>query len=299
MVLVKNGCIYNAFTRGEKRMKKILIAGKNSYIGLSLKNYLESATDEYQIEELDTMGFDSSNYSFTDFDTIVCVAGIAHIKETKDNAQLYYSVNRDLCVKIAEKSKLDGVKHFIFLSSMSVYGKNSGVITPDTKPEPTSHYGKSKLGAEELLSSLCDENFKIATIRPPMVYGKDCRGNFQTVIKLVDKLPFFPKVNNMRSMIYIDNLCNFIKICIDESKSGLFCPQNAEYVNTSLMAGVIAAKKKKKLFMSRLLGLAVYIMRPFIPMLNKAFGDLIYKDMKNDNFPYCVVDQIDSFEKSI
>lgn len=280
-------------------MKKVLIVGKGSYIGLSLKHYLENNSTDYFVEELDTLDYNPSDHNFKDFDVVVCVAGIAHIKETNENAHLYYSVNRDLCVQIAQAAKLDGVGHFIFLSSMSVYGKISGTITPDTVPAPKNHYGKSKLEAEKLLTSLHDNDFKIAIIRPPMVYGKDCKGNFQTVIKLVDKLPVFPKINNIRSMIHIDNLCNFIKICIDHSKTGVFCPQNEEYVNTSTMASVIAAKKNKKIFLSRLLGLGVFIMRPFVSLLNKAFGDLVYKNMENDDFSYCVVDQTTSFEKSV
>ena len=284
---------------GGKSVKRILIVGKNSYIGLSLKHYLKDKVNDYYLEELDTFGFDSASHNFKGFDTVVCVTGIAHIKETKANAQLYYSVNRDLCVQIAKKCKLEGVGHFVFLSSMSVYGKDCGIITPNTKPVPKNNYGKSKLQAEELLTSLCDKNFKITIIRPPMVYGKNCKGNFQTVIKLVDKLPIFPKVNNMRSMIHIDNLCNFIKICIDESKEGIFCPQNEEYVNTSTMAGIIATKKTKKLLLSRILGLAVVIMRPFSSLLKKAFGNLIYKDMETDNFSYCIIDQITSFNSSV
>ena len=182
---------------------------------------------------------------------------------------------------------------------MSVYGKISGIITPDTVPAPKNNYGKSKLQAEELLTSLHDKNFKITIIRPPMVYGKDCKGNFQTVIKLVDKIPIFPKIDNMRSMIHIDNLCNFIKICIDKSKPGVFCPQNEEYVNTTTMASIIATKKNKKLLLSGLFGVVVFIMRPFVPLVNKAFGNLVYRNMENDDSSYCIVDQITSFKKSV
>lgn len=285
--------------KGVEIMKKILIVGKNSYIGLSLKHYLENEQSNYSVEELDTLGFNGSVHNFNGFDAVVCVAGIAHIKETKENTQLYYEVNRDLAVQIAEKAKADGVGHFIFLSTMSVYGMESGVITLDTLPAPKNNYGKSKLQAEQLLSALCDESFKLTIIRPPMVYGKNCKGNFQAVVKLACKLPVFPKVNNARSMIYIDNLCNFIKICIDKSKTGIFCPQNQEYVNTSAMAKVIASQKSKKLFLSRTLGVLVAIVRPFSSLLTKAFGSLIYKDMESDNFSYCVIDIESSFKDSV
>lgn len=280
-------------------MKKILIVGKNSYIGRSLKNFLEKEPNTYCAEELETVDFDPTAHTFRGFDVIVCVAGIAHVKETKENAQLYYKVNRDLAVQIAKKAKAEGVGHFIFLSTMSVYGLERGVITPDTLPAPKNHYGRSKLQAENLLSELCDESFKLTIIRPPMVYGKNCKGNFQTVVNLACKLPVFPKVNNARSMIYIDNLCNFIKLCAVHSKAGIFCPQNKEYVNTSAMAKAIATQKNKKLFLSSVLGMAVSAAAPFNSRLRKAFGSLIYKDMDSDGFSYCVIDGESSFQRSV
>lgn len=177
--------------------------------------------------------------------------------------------------------------------------KNSGIITEQTKPMPINNYGKSKLQAEHLLYSLQSENFKVVILRPPMVYGKNCKGNFQAILKIVDKIPVFPKINNSRSMIYIDNLCEFIKLCIVEERDGIYFPQNSKYVQTTNMAKVIAAEKKRKVFFSRFLGIMVCIIRPFIPMANKAFGSLIYSEMEKDNFSYCIVDEIESFKRSI
>ncbi len=280
-------------------MKKIVIAGKGSYIGNCLKAYLEAASDAYAVEELDTLQYDEATCDFHGVDAVVCVAGIAHIKETDENRHLYYTVNRDLPVSLAKKAKEHGVRQFVFLSSMSVYGKDSGVITPATKPEPKSAYGDSKWQAEQQLDALRSEDFAIAVLRPPMVYGKDCKGNFQTVVKIVDKLPVFPQIKNRRSMIYIDNLSAFIQLCIDGVKDGVYCPQNREYVQTSAMAKVIAAEKNKKVFFSRLLGLAVRMIRPFVSMANKAFGDLIYEGTEQDDYVYCVVDEVTSFQKSV
>lgn len=132
-----------------------------------------------------------------------------------------------------------------------------------------------------------------------MVYGKNCKGNFQTVVKLVEVLPIFPKIKNRRSMIYIDNLCEFIRLCIEEEKVGLFFPQNKEYVETSKMAEIIAEELNKKVFFSRGLGFAVYLIKPFVKIANKAFGNLIYQGTEKDNYAYCVIDEIDSFKKSV
>lgn len=280
-------------------MKKIVIAGKNSYIGTAFKEYIENISNDYIIETIDTYNFDNASYNFRGCDAAICVAGIAHIKETHKNKEMYYEINRDLPLKIAAKAKSDGVKRFIFLSTMSVYGKTSGIITPDTVPNPNSNYGKSKLQAENMLLSLENDFFKIVIIRSPMVYGKNCKGNFQTVVKLVEVLPIFPKIKNRRSMIYIDNLCEFIRLCIEEERAGLFFPQNKAYVETSKMAEIIAEKLNKKVFFSRILGLAVYLIRPFVKIANKAFGNLIYQETEKDNYNYCVIEEIDSFKKSV
>ena len=279
--------------------KRVLVTGKNSYIGTAFKEYIENISNDYIIETIDTYNFDNASYNFRGCDAVICVAGIVHIKETRKNKEMYYKINSDLPLKIAAKAKSDGVKQFIFLSTMSVYGKTSGIITPDTVPTPNSNYGKSKLQAENMLLSLENNFFKIVIIRPPMVYGKNCKGNFQTVVKLVKALPIFPKIKNRRSMIYIENLCEFMRLCIEEERAGLFFPQNKEYVETSKMAEIIAEKLNKKVFLSRILGFAVYLIRPFVKIANKAFGNLIYQETEKDNYNYCVIDEIDSFKKSV
>ena len=102
------------------------------------------------------------------------------------------------------------------------------------------------------------------------------------------KLPVFPKVKNERSMIYIDNLSSFIKMCIDKELSGLYLPQNRQYVQTADMAKIIAGKIGKKLYMSFLLGVGIKICMPFLLIAQKGFGSLIYKDTEEFEYAYCV-----------
>ena len=124
-------------------MKKILITGANSYIGTSFEKYiLENYPQEYTVETVDMTNPSWKEKDFSEFDCVFHVAGIAHIKETKEKAKLYYSVNRDLAVETTEKAKNEGVKQFVFLSSMSVYGIETGIINKETVPEPKSNYGK-------------------------------------------------------------------------------------------------------------------------------------------------------------
>lgn len=258
-------------------MRKILITGANSYIGTSFEKYMSQWPDKYQIDTIDMKDGSWRKKSFAGYDVVYHVAGIAHIKETKENAHLYYEINRDLPIEVAKKAKADRVKQFIYLSSMSVYGIDTGVITKDTKSNPKSNYGKSKIQAEEGLEKLKSEDFKIAVMRPPMVYGDGCKGNYNTIIKLVKKFPVFPKVNNKRSMIHIDNLSTFVQKIVDEELGGLYFPQNKEYVNTTELAKQIAISFNKTIRCSAFLGFCVVCLKPFSKTIRKAFGNLIYK----------------------
>jgi UDP-glucose 4-epimerase len=218
---------------------------------------------------------------FSPYDVVFHVAGIAHIKESRTNRELYYKVNRDLAYETAEKAYADGVKQFIFLSSMSVYGIETGVITKETPLQPKSAYGKSKAEAEQLIKSLENDLFRIAILRPPMVYGKGCKGNYPRLAKLALRLPIFPDIDNKRSMIYIDNLCEFIRLLIDDYGAGLFFPQNAEYVKTSEMVRLVAEAHGKRIRMVKLFNPILRILR--VSIISKVFGDLVY-DMTISNY---------------
>ena len=188
-------------------MKKILITGANSYIGTSFEKYIEkNFPAHYKVDTIDMIDDSWRKKSFAGYDSVFHVAGIVHRKEKKENEEMYYRVNRDLTVEVAKKAKAEGVKQFIFLSSGSVYGMESGIITKETKPTPKSYYGKSKLQAEEIISGLESSVYKICIVRPLMVYGEGCKGNYQTIVKIIKKSPVFPRINNRRSLIHISNL---------------------------------------------------------------------------------------------
>lgn len=257
-------------------MKKILITGKNSYVGNSFETWLKNYPSEYEVNKISLRNDSWKEHDFSVYDSVIHVAGIAHRKETKENEQLYYKVNRDLAYEVAEKAKDEVVPHFIFLSSMSVYGMDTGVINQETVPDPKSNYGKSKLQAEELIDSLKDESFKVAILRPPMIYGKGCKGNYPRLAKLALKTPVFPIIENQRSMLYVGNLSVSLKYIIDNRKVGLFFPQNNEFVNTSKMVYMIAKHHHKSLFMTRILNPFLFIMRKN-GKLKKVFGNLVYE----------------------
>lgn len=280
-------------------MKKVLITGANSYIGESFRTYMQQFHDAYCVDTLDMIGDDWRSAQLSDYDVVFHVAGIVHKKETVQNESLYYKVNRDLVAELAQKAKNAGVSQFVFMSTMSVYGLDSGVITPDTKPMPTSHYGKSKLEAEAALTALQDKNFAVSILRPPMVYGKGCPGNFQMLLSLVKKSPVFPAVKSHRSMIFVDNLCAFVHLIIEKECSGVFFPQNRLNANITEIAKIMAKVMHRRVFFSRLAGLGVKMLIPVFRPARKAFSTLIYQNCEQFDYCYCTEDLEGSIRKSI
>lgn len=287
-------------------MKKVLITGANSYIGTSYENYIkENYPNEFQIDTLDMKDPNWKNYDFSKYDSIFHVAGIAHAdvgNVSEETKQLYYRVNTDLAIETAKKAKQVKVKQFIFMSSMIVYsGCKETYITKETKPKAENFYGDSKLQADLAIQELDDNAFKTCVIRPPMIYGKGSKGNYPMLAKLATKLPVFPKVNNKRSMLYIENLCEFIRLMIENEESGIFFPQNAEYVNTSNMVRTIAEVKGHRIFMIPGFDFIIRCISK-IPckigyLANKAFSDSSY-DMAMSNYDKKNY-RMNSFEKSI
>ena len=260
---------------GADQVKKILITGANSYIGDSVRDYLARTPQSYEVTVKDTVGWKPEAADFEGFDVVFNVAGIAHIKETKKNRHLYYEINRDLSISIARTAKSAGVKQLILLSTMSVYGMNVGHITKEMPVNPKNAYGRSKAEADAEIKKLEDEKFRFVCLRPPMVYGEGCKGNYQKLRKFALKSPLFPNYKNERSMIFIGNLCEFVKNCIDEEKHGLFFPQDAEYVNTGEMVKKIAEKNGRKIRLTRIFNPAIRIL-PF-GVIKKVFGSLTYE----------------------
>lgn len=268
-------------------MKKILITGTGSYIGTSFKNWISKWPDEYEVQTIDMRGNDWKENFFSDYDVVYHIAAIVHVKE--NYTEKYFNVNRDLTFEVARKAKKEGVKHFIFLSTMGVYGAETGYINESTKTDPKTPYAKSKLEAEALLNRLADDSFKVTIVRPPIVYGKDCRGNYPRLARIALKLPFFPMINNERSMIFIDNLSEFIRLVINYKVGGLFFPQNKEYVNTTELMSLVSNIHGKNLKFTKFFNPGVYLGIKFSTTFRKVFGSFVY-DKHMPGGPGCLVD---------
>lgn len=269
-------------------MKKVLITGANSYIGMTFENWVKEQKEPIITETLDMKEASWKEKDFHGYDAIFHVAGIAHAdvgKVTEEQKALYYKVNADLTIECAKKAKAEGVKQFVFMSSIIVYGESAGigqtrVIAKDTPLTPANFYGDSKVKAEEGLQPLMDESFRVVILRPPMIYGKGSKGNYPLLSKMAKKLPLFPNIENQRSMLYVGNLCKFISLMILNEENGIFYPQNAEYVRTSDMVQAIAKVHGKRVCMTKLFNPMLRLMGrmggKFGGLVNKAFGNMVY-----------------------
>lgn len=273
-------------------MKKILITGANSYIGTSFERYIkENYPDNYTVDTVDMLNGSWREKSFSGYDSVYHVAGIAHSDSGKIGAEkekLYYAVNTDLTVETAKKAKADGAGQFIFMSSAIVYGGSAPIgkdklITIDTPVSPENCYGDSKVQAENGIRPLSDEKFKVAILRPPMIYGKGSKGNYPLLSKIAQKTPIFPYVENVRSMLYIENLCEFVRLTVESGVSGTFLPQNAEYSNTSELVRLIAEAHGKRVIIAKGFGWILKLLSHLTPAINKAFGSMRY-DMEMSEY---------------
>ncbi len=272
-------------------MKRILITGADSYVGTSVERYLLEyngvrGREHYRIDTISLLDETWKNYDFAPYDAVFHVAGIAHAdvgRVSEETKKLYYRVNRDLALEAAAIARDQGVKQFIYMSSVIVYGESAPVggkkhITQQTPPAPANFYGDSKWQAEEGLRRLETDSFHVAVLRPPMIYGKGSKGNYPVLSKLAGKLPVCPAVVNERSMLYVENLAEFVRLLIDSGRGGTFYPQNAEYAVTAEVIRMIAQVKGKRVYLWRILNplvtIAIRLGGKPGGLLNKAFGNL-------------------------
>lgn len=288
--------------------KKILITGANSYIGTSVERWLEQWPDAYEVHALDMVDESWKKSDFSLYEVVFHVAGIAHADighVSEEQKAFYYKINTDLAIETARKACEDGVKQFIFMSSMIVYGDSAPIgvqriISANELPCPANFYGDSKLQAEKGIYKLKKEDFKVVILRPPMIYGKGSKGNYPMLSRLAKKLPIFPYIQNERSMLHIENLCEFVRLMIDYEEDGVYFPQNEEYVQTSQLIKLIGEVKGKKIRLVKCFNPCIWILSK-IPgrigkMTNKAFGNLVYeKSMSNYKINY----RINSLKASV
>jgi UDP-glucose 4-epimerase len=253
---------------------RILITGKNSYIGNSFKNFLKDKP-EFQVDAISVRDNYWKTKSFKDYDVIIHLAALVHKNERKYTLKDYERVNVQLTLDIAKKAIEEGVTKFIFFSTMAVFGKVK-IIKKETPLNPISKYGITKLRAEQVLKSFLENSKMILTIiRPPMIYGVGARGNPGLIEQLSKYISIFPETFNRRSFISIENLNRILFNQLNLFDYRTIHPQDPKYLTTFELFRYYRKNVKKIAFPMIILG---YILKKitFIGFINKVFGDLYY-----------------------
>lgn len=283
-------------------MIKVLITGAGSYVGESVRKYIMSTSTKFEIDSVDTKGDHWKKVDYAQYDAIFHVAGIAHVNADPKMEALYYQVNRDLAINVARLAKAARVKQFIFMSSQIVFHESQSlkaeILTRDTVEKPNGFYGDSKLQAENGLHELESDDFKVCILRPPMIYGPNAKGNFLRLVRLASKTPIFPAYHNKRSMLYIDNLAEFVKQVLLRQMSGVFYPQNCELGDTVEIVRYFAKVSGNRIWITPLFNPCVFLGSYFLQALNKMFSTYYYdSEMSKVDFDYQLVSFKDSLKK--
>ena len=260
-------------------MKRVLIIGKTSYAGRAIVARLSLSPGEYGVEAVSISDLALNNCSFAPFDVIVLVTGL--VQQAKELDNLFASLNRGFAIEIAKKAKGEGVSKLILMSTMDVYGagrmfRKTYEIGPDSRLKPGSPYGKTRLETETGVEALSDDSFKVCIIRAPMVYGEACDGNYRLLRRYVLRFGFIPDYNNNQSAIYIGNLCEYVRVLIDEDMSGVFCPRDIESFNTAAVMEWIARENAREYVKSGFLGACIKPASVLFYFLREVFGNLTY-----------------------
>lgn len=257
----------------------IIVTGASGFIG---QYFVKDCNNKFQITTLSLQKSDWRRKSLVGVNTIIHLAGMAHRMETVDPA-LYFKINHELTMAFAQTAKKAGVMHFIFISTIKVYGENKTISSYNEKSvcEPSDPYGKSKWKAEQdLMAMNCDE-FIVSIVRPPLVYGSNVKGNLQNLLKLIRRYPLVPfgNINNKRSMVYVGNLTALIRTIILSKKSGVFLAGDATPHSTTRLVDTIIEKaelKTKNLVIPFFFRKIIALLRPDI--YQRLFGDLIIEN---------------------
>jgi nucleoside-diphosphate-sugar epimerase len=229
----------------ENKRLKIAVTGASGFVG---RRFIEYNKDRYDIVALSLREKKIIDLDLSGVDAIVHLAGKAHQMQPVPD-EVYYEVNYGLTKELAEKAKAQNIPHFIYISSTKVYGELMTEKLDEKSPcNPVDAYGKSKYQSEELLRFMSTELFKVAVVRPPLVYGPEVKGNMLRLLELAAKnypLPF-GNSRNLRSMVYIDNLLELINNIIARQATGTFIAGDSQPMPTDQLISVIRKNMGKK-----------------------------------------------------
>jgi len=280
-------------------MIRVLIVGQNSYVGDSFAKWLRRDS-LYEVEIVDAIGNAWKEKDFSTFDVVYLVAAIVHIKGRREQ---YYQINRDMAIEVAKKAKTQGCKQFVFMSTTDVFRVarilSSRTVDKNSQTNPNTYYGDSKLQAEQGIFKLANDNFVVTVVRPPIIYGKGCKGNFSKLVTLAKLTPFFPRISNKRSMVYIDNFCACLERLIRERKSGIYYPQNKEYVCVPEMIKEIRKYYGRRTFLVPGCYPLLFCASFFLSQINKLFGTFVCERQGDEYSEICSIGMSETIRLSL
>jgi UDP-glucose 4-epimerase len=258
-------------------MKKLLITGSSGFVG---SYFINKYKDKYEIKNFSFLKDDINSLNCSDIDVVFHLSALVH-QMGGASAEEYEKVNVTQTLELARKAKASGIKHFVFMSTVKVYGEETeSQYTENSTCNPEDEYGKSKLKAELELLKLEDDNFKVSIVRTPIVYGYGVKANIKSLVNLVKKVPVLPfgSIENKRSMVYIGNLCHLVNEIITQQKSGVFLASDDEPLSTSILIELIAKNLDKKIYLVK-----IPFFETFLKLVKPSFHKRLYGSLEVDN----------------
>lgn len=256
---------------------KLLLTGSRGFVG---SYFIDKYKDRYDIKTFSFLNDDFAFLDCSDVDVVFHLSALVHQMGGASIAK-YEEVNVTQTLHLANIAKDSGVKQFVFMSTVKVYGEETDIAyNENTICKPEDEYGKSKLKAEKLLQELEDENFKVSIIRTPIVYGYGVKANIKNLVSLVSKVQVLPfgGIKNNRSIVYIGNLCHMIDEIIVQKKAGVFLASDDEPLSTSKLIELIAKSLDKKVYLIR-----VPFFESLLKLLKPSFHKRLYGSLEVDN----------------
>ncbi|MCF6330721.1 MAG: NAD-dependent epimerase/dehydratase family protein [Sulfurimonas sp.] len=234
----------------------VLLTGAGGFVGSYFKN---KYNEKYKMKIFSFLNDNFQQLDLLNTDVIVHLSALVH-QMGGASVEEYEKINVTQTIDLAKKAKKSGIKHFIFMSTVKVYGEETDIpYNENSKCLPQDEYGKSKLKAENELQKLEDDNFEVSIIRTPIVYGYSVKANIKNLVSLVQKIPVLPfgNIQNRRSMVYVGNLCHLIDEIIGfRIKSGMtnniFLASDDKPLSTSRLIQLIANELDKKVYLVKI-----------------------------------------------
>ncbi|MEW6551050.1 MAG: NAD-dependent epimerase/dehydratase family protein [Campylobacterota bacterium] len=256
---------------------KIIITGASGFVG---SYFINKYNKKYDIKTFSFLKDDINTLDCSGVDVVFHLSALVH-QMGGASVDEYERVNVTQTLKLAKKAKESGVKHFVFMSTVKVYGEETNsVYTEHSECHPEDEYGKSKLIAEIELQKLENDDFRVSIVRTPIVYGYGVKANIKSLVKLVNKIPILPfgGIENRRSIVYIGNLCHLVDEVIQQNQSGIFLASDDKPLSTSKLIELIAENLEKKIYLIK-----IPFFETLLKLLKPSFHKRLYGSLEVDN----------------